>query len=324
MSASTADTNKPVVAAAENEGAKVAEIAPTEASNKKDEAEKKVATPKLKIPVLPRSDFAYTYCYCEENVYKLLERLTVMQQVDKAKGEKGVASEFDKMYAMFLTSFTLSERKNEKQNDWSSVVPLRVSPGDMTDVMCHVGGRDCFVTWDYHVIALLRSSVNKEVWFVADFDTRHPCRPDPSCVLLPADEYFGRSFSFTDVLNFRPVPTRMNPKKLASTFESVKARIVPSETYLTHFRSDRSHMKDKKGNFESPPPKYPAISGPSPIVSRLRAADAPAPTPYKPQFSNLLTCFLNVSEQKDAALEEYLGQVVPIPELYNWLVKESQ
>lgn len=318
MSASV-ESNKSTETPQDNEVAKVAESAPAESAENK-----KTVGPKVEVPVLRRSDFNYTYCYCEENVYKLLERLTVMQQVEKAKGEKGLGSEFDKMYAMFLTSFTLSDRKNEKMNEWASVVPLRVSPGDLTDIMCHIAGKDCFVTWDYHVIALLRSSKNKEVWFVADFDSRHPCLPDNDCLLMPADQYFGRTFSFLDVLKFRPVPTRMNPKKLASTFESVKARIVPSETYLTHFRSDRSHMKDKKGNYESPPPQYAAITGPSPITARLRPEGAPKPTPYKPQFSNLLTCFLNVSEQKDPALVEYLGEIVPIPELYDWLVKESQ
>lgn len=319
MSASVT-AEKPVESptTAQNEGAKIAESAPVESAA---EATKDVG-PKVEIPVLHRSDFNYTYCYCEENVYKLLERLTVMQQVEKAKGEKGLGSEFDKMYAMFLTSFTLSDRKNEKMNEWASVVPLRVSSGDISDVMCHIAGKDCFVTWDYHVVALLRSSKNKNVWFVADFDTRHACMPDKDCILMPADQYFGRTFSFLDVLKFRPIPTRMNPKKLASTFESVKARIVPSETYLTHFRSDRSHMKDKKGNYESPPPPYAAITGPSPITARLRPAGASAPTPYKPQFTNLLTCLLNVSEQKDPALTEYLGEVVPIPELYDWLCKQ--
>eukprot|EP00744_Colponema_vietnamica_P000369 GILI01000646.1.p1 GENE.GILI01000646.1~~GILI01000646.1.p1 ORF type:complete len:143 (-),score=41.62 GILI01000646.1:251-628(-) len=125
-------------------------------------------------------------------------------------------------------------------------------------------------------------------------------------------------------MNFRPIPTRMNPKKLASTFQSVRARLVPSETFLTYFRTDRSHMKDKKGNFESAPPAYPAIDGPSAITTKLRPAGAEAPAPYKPQFKNLLTCYLNVSEQKDESLAQYLGEIVEIPNLGQWFADQSQ
>lgn len=278
----------------------------------------------IKVPVMPKAEYNYTYCYCEENIYKLLEKLTLLQVLEKAKGEAGIGGQFDKMFAMFLSSFTLSDRAHEKQNEWASVVPLRVSAGDRSDVVCHVGGKDCFVTWDYHVVALLRSSADKSVWFVADFDTRHQGRPDPSCLLIPAEEYFARTFSFLDVMNFRPIPTRMNPKKLASTFQSVRARIVPSETFLTYFRTDRSHMRDKKGNYESAPPTYPAIDGPSPITAKLRPAGAPVPEPYKPQFKNLLTCYLNVSEQKDASLAQYLGEIVEIPNLGQWFADQSQ
>lgn len=36
-------------------------------------------------------------------------------------------------------------------------------------------------------------------------------------------------------------------------------RVVPVDLYLNNFGSDRSHMKDKKGNWQAPPPPYSPI-----------------------------------------------------------------
>ena len=38
-------------------------------------------------------------------------------------------------------------------------------------------------------------------------------------------------------------------------------RVVPIDSFLTNFSSDRSHMKDKNGNWQAPPPSYAPILG---------------------------------------------------------------
>lgn len=36
-------------------------------------------------------------------------------------------------------------------------------------------------------------------------------------------------------------------------------RVVPVDAYLNHFASDRSHMINKKGEWQAPPPSYAPI-----------------------------------------------------------------
>ncbi|CAJ0746742.1 17611_t:CDS:2, partial [Entrophospora sp. SA101] len=43
-------------------------------------------------------------------------------------------------------------------------------------------------------------------------------------------------------------------------FEFRKFRLIPGETFVKVFASDRSHMIDKDGMWNSPPPNYPPIS----------------------------------------------------------------
>ncbi|RXM31073.1 Protein N-terminal glutamine amidohydrolase [Acipenser ruthenus] len=41
-----------------------------------------------------------------------------------------------------------------------------------------------------------------------------------------------------------------------------KLRVIPADVYLKTFASDRSHMKDSRGEWRMPPPPYPCIETP--------------------------------------------------------------
>ena len=90
------------------------------------------------------------------------------------------------------------------------------------------------VFWDYHVLLL----VFDNGWHVWDFDTT---------LGLPvaAETYFQKTFlnSGIDLENC-----------------DVILRLVPSESYVHSFSSDRSHMLSPTGEWLAPPPAWPAIT----------------------------------------------------------------
>ncbi|KAI7891808.1 N-terminal glutamine amidase-domain-containing protein [Mucor mucedo] len=90
------------------------------------------------------------------------------------------------------------------------------------------------VVWDYHVILFVQK--DKEA-LVYDYDSvlSFPCT---------AEEYITETF--------KPA------YKLKSEFDRY-FRVVPAETYLSLFSSDRSHMIKSDGSYHAPPPDYPAI-----------------------------------------------------------------
>lgn len=90
---------------------------------------------------------------------------------------------------------------------------------------------DGVVIWDYHVILLARFSL----WEVWDLDT---ALAFPS----PASDYLTASFP-PDV-----------PDAFAPLF-----RLVPADTFVAEFASDRRHMKSVSGGFVSAPPQWAAI-----------------------------------------------------------------
>ncbi|XP_056335842.1 protein N-terminal glutamine amidohydrolase [Danio aesculapii] len=91
------------------------------------------------------------------------------------------------------------------------------------------------VIWDYHVILLHASKQGPS--FIYDLDTILPF----PCSL---DVYSKEAFQSDEHL--RPAFWR-------------KLRVIPGNTYLKEFASDRSHMKDSDGNWRMPPPAYPCL-----------------------------------------------------------------
>ena len=112
--------------------------------------------------ITKREDQTYTKCYCEENVWKLCDRL-------KQNGEH-----FDRAYAVFIS--------NSEQT-----VPL----------WCQRASADPEnkpVVWDYHVILLLKSSSVGSPAVVFDLDSSldpFPC---------PADLYAAKTFPMEERL----------------------------------------------------------------------------------------------------------------------------
>ena len=90
------------------------------------------------------------------------------------------------------------------------------------------------VCWDYHVV-LLRQRDGEGQACVYDMDSLlpYPC---------PLDTFLAHSFPYDWPYPFGPM-----------------FRVVPLELFLNNFGSDRSHMRDKKGRWNAPPPLYAPI-----------------------------------------------------------------
>lgn len=92
------------------------------------------------------------------------------------------------------------------------------------------------VFWDYHVVAAAVGG-GARIW---DLDSRL----EPPVDL---DTWLAESFPGIDRL-----PRRFHPS----------FRVVPEETYLEVFSSNRAHMRDEAGGWKKPPPDWPAIYQP--------------------------------------------------------------
>ncbi|KAL2080705.1 hypothetical protein ACEWY4_024498 [Coilia grayii] len=91
------------------------------------------------------------------------------------------------------------------------------------------------VVWDYHVILL--HNWKKGESYIYDLDTVLPF----PCPLSSYEEEALRSDKHLKKCYWR------------------KFRVIPAETYLSNFASNRSHMKDEVGHWKKPPPSYPCI-----------------------------------------------------------------
>jgi hypothetical protein len=186
------------------------------------------------------SDCSYTSCFCEENVWKMCERLRDRITESRAV-DAPVAARLEDIYAVVVSSL-------------GRCVPLfwqRASTERRHDYL---------VQWDYHVFLLHRPSARglplarrpadgcapvppqcSPSAFVYDLDSRlpYPC---------PAPEYCMRTFGL-DKPRFA--------REISKTREAQLARVVPASVFLSRFASDRSHMVHSGKPF----PTYPAIGG---------------------------------------------------------------
>lgn len=190
--------------------------------------------------------------------------------------------------AVFISSYH-DDVGREKKNNWESRVPICTVDvaGLVSDGTCPTAvllpNQDPFVVWDYHVVAMIFHAAHRS-WYIVDFDSSvgqapAPVHPDSPLVGVRADLYVQVSlFPSADV--HRRV-TRQNVAILAKLAERVYLRPVDALAYLESFRSDRSHMlrsANKKkaatacvpGDYNAPPPSYPCILEPSPMVDVLR------------------------------------------------------
>ena len=103
--------------------------------------------------------------------------------------------------------------------------------------------------WDYHVVLLCyRAGEGQATVYDVDSRLPYPC---------PLDLFLAQSFPYDWPYPFGPM-----------------FRVVPMESFLEHFGSDRSHMRDKNGNWQAEPPPYPPIGRRSNLQEYLHFDDA--------------------------------------------------
>ena len=180
-----------------------------------------------------RSQLTYTSCYCEENVWKMCEK------VRDRTGANRLASSSDELLSRCHVAFISNPGKT---------VPLwwQKASSDPANQP---------VVWDYHVILIFdgrgkassASSTSSSSSWVYDLDT---------CLPFPSDfrQYFDRTFGNDDEMK----------TKYKRFF-----RVIPAAEYLRHFASDRRHMIRTDGSWNMPPPEYPAIVAADGVVNNI-------------------------------------------------------
>lgn len=91
------------------------------------------------------------------------------------------------------------------------------------------------VIWDYHVVLLQAGQQGEPLVYDLDSELSFPC----SLMLFAAQ-------ALRSDCNIKPAYHR-------------KFRVVPADSFLKNFASDRSHMKNPDGSWKMPPPLYPPI-----------------------------------------------------------------
>ena len=178
---------------------------------------------------LKRSLFKYTSCYCEENIYKLLQQF----KTNDLKILPANRTDYNKLKVLFLSNkykaFPIWFQRAGSYND-------KANPG--------------FTIWDYHVIlfdpiqkmiydldSTLKMTTEKKLKI--SVDKENPTFPTPAKI------YFNAVFR--DYLDFQEEYVQ-------------KIHVIDSSFYLNDFASDRSHMIDSKtGKFMAEPPDYECI-----------------------------------------------------------------
>ncbi|XP_075931740.1 protein N-terminal glutamine amidohydrolase [Anarhichas minor] len=97
------------------------------------------------------------------------------------------------------------------------------------------GRGDRPVIWDYHVVLLQVRLHSSSLVYDLDTELSFPCS-----LKLYSDQ------ALRSDRNIKPAYHR-------------KLRVVPADSFLLNFASDRSHMKDSEGSWRMPPPPYPPI-----------------------------------------------------------------
>ncbi|EDV29694.1 uncharacterized protein TRIADDRAFT_52358 [Trichoplax adhaerens] len=177
----------------------------------------------------------YTPYYCEENVWKLCERI---QQSSKA-----VIQEF---YAVFISNDNKTvalwkQQASDKENGLIVWV-VKACLASFALIIYSIGYNnykhtcDAIICHDYHVI-LIRKASNLVSVFDFDSQLQFPC-------------------TFYDYVTHGLRPDDELQKQFQRLF-----RVIPALDFLETFASDRSHMKTTKDSntYLKAPPPYPPI-----------------------------------------------------------------
>ncbi|KAF3179344.1 Protein N-terminal glutamine amidohydrolase [Orbilia oligospora] len=196
----------------------------------------------LQLP--PREALLYTSCYCEENIYKLIEC--------------HINSTSLKHYTVIFLSNS------------SKCIPVFSQKIQRSPINPAV--------WDYHVILayhpnhsleeLLQQSGDQEdkeeqsfepaitKSYIYDLDTTIQTFP------CPFPTYFAQTFSPPPSSAFEdPLDRMLLQMALSRDIYSRYFRLIPASDYLEYFKSGRDHMKDKEGCWRAEPPVWDVIVG---------------------------------------------------------------
>lgn len=276
--------------------------------------------------------FDYHKMYCEENTYRFLAKLKVLEQLEKVsgatssdetKGDDSAKWVVVGAYCVTASSFMAPPEKQPKRSWPNSMLPIGLQE-------IEIDGSDASaVMWDYHMFpALLMQPVkNGEAiappsWWIYDFDTkvdakRHysgdngmPPAP-PFGKAIPLSKYFDISFR---QWKGRRVKFHKTEDLIAQCNDSVRFRFAPASDFLAYFTSDRSHMinqmqptrKDGTVNWQSPPPSW------QPIMKH-------------PEVETNLACLINMANVIKPGKDNGAtapGVVVKLADVESWCEKE--
>ncbi|KAK6505568.1 Protein N-terminal glutamine amidohydrolase [Arthrobotrys musiformis] len=194
----------------------------------------------LQLP--PREALLYASCYCEENIYKIIEC-----HVNPAS----------------LKHYTVIFLSNSSKCIPVFSQKIQRSPNHP-------------IVWDYHVILayhpnhtleeLLRHPESHEEGdsegqfftksYIYDLDTTIQTFP------CPFPRYFAQTFLPPPSSAYEdPLDRILLEIALSKDIYGRYFRLVPAGDYLGHFRSGRDHMKDEGGAWKAEPPQWDVIMG---------------------------------------------------------------
>uniref|UniRef100_UPI0037E85C61 protein N-terminal glutamine amidohydrolase isoform X1 n=2 Tax=Semicossyphus pulcher TaxID=241346 RepID=UPI0037E85C61 len=180
-----------------------------------------------------RENCVYTSCYCEENVWKLCEFVRL---------EK--TAPLEELFVVFISNenrmVPLWKQKSGRGDQpviWVCDIPARLTILMSQTVLNNhhdVIMRSC-VFQDYHVVLLQVGLQSDTLLYDLDSELSFPCS-----LKLYANQALRSDH-------------HINP-----TYHR-KLRVVPADSFLLNFASDRSHMRNSDGSWRMPPPPYPPI-----------------------------------------------------------------
>ncbi|KAJ6257722.1 LOW QUALITY PROTEIN: hypothetical protein Dda_7510 [Drechslerella dactyloides] len=209
---------------------------------------------KMESPRLPPRDaLPYAACYCEENIYKLVEGYIPAASLpdytilflSNSKGTIPVFSQRAQKTPLFPVIWdyhvVLVHHPGRTLEEL-----LQRSPKGNGSRVCHSGGERAGGAATSEDVAVIAQ--------VYDFDSTIPAFP------CSFKEYFSQTFSPPPVSHDVDPVDRM---AMVQTLEQDKFRryfrLVPAGVFLNYFCSGRGHMKNHDGSWKMPPPEWPEI-----------------------------------------------------------------
>ncbi|RVD82710.1 uncharacterized protein DFL_007125 [Arthrobotrys flagrans] len=196
----------------------------------------------LQLP--PREALLYASCYCEENIYKLIE-----YHVNSASLKHYTViflSNSSKCIPVFSQKI---QRSPNNPAVWDYHVILAYHPNHTLEELLQQPKAHGELSGQPPEPAITKS-------YIYDLDTTIQTFP------CPFPTYFAQTFSPPPSSTFEdPLDRTILQMVLSRDIYSRYFRLVPASDYLERFRSGRDHMKDKEGTWKAEPPVWDIIMG---------------------------------------------------------------